>query len=450
MTSSEKVWKDPGPQDAEQNIVHLLSSGLGLADYPLAFAPRPFIFLTATQDFFPIAGAHATFAEARSVYGLLEHPERVELFEYNDTHAWSKPRREATYRWLQKWLNNRTDDGVEGDFDVEPESVLRCTPTGQLATSLGGETVQSINAAVAERLASGRHALDPQRLRVLAADRLGIASVRTSGVPQCSTAGEIARAGYRIEKIVLETEKGIRVPALVFVPASGRQRYPATLYLNSEGKSADASEEGDITALVRLGNIVVAPDLRGWGESANRTGGGLHNGTYQTAMRALLVGKTMLGMQVTDLLATYEYTTSRSDVDPARISVFGKGNGGVVGLFSAALEPRIRKAACEGSLLSYLAMARARYHHNLVQLVLPGVLQDFDLPDVAASIAPRVLWIVDPRKPSDALESQDAARREYARAFAKYKNAGAATGFRILERPESWSFEKVYRDWLAN
>jgi hypothetical protein len=167
-------------------------------------------------------------------------------------------------------------------------------------------------------------------------------------------------------------------------------------------------------------------------------------------MRALLVGKTMLGMQVTDLLATYEYTTSRSDVDPARISVFGKGNGGVVGLFAAALEPRIRKAACEGSLLSYLAMARARYHHNLVQLVVPGVLQDFDLPDVAASIAPRVLWIVDPRKPSDALESQDAARREYARASANYKNAGAVTGFRILERPESWSFEKVYRDWLAN
>jgi cephalosporin-C deacetylase-like acetyl esterase len=449
MTSSEKLWEDPGPQDAEQNIVHFISSGLGLADYALVFAPRPFLFLTATQDFFPIAGAHAAFAETRNVYGLLDHPDRVDLFEYNDTHSWSKPRREATYRWLQKWLNNRTEDGVEGDFEVEPESVLRCTPTGQLATSLGGETVQSINAALAERLASGRKALDPERSRALAADRLDIGSAGTSPVPQCSSVGEVARPGYRIEKIILDTEKGIHVPALVFVPLSGRERYPATLYLNSEGKSADASDEGEVTALVRLGNIVVAPDLRGWGESANRIRPGPHNGTYQTAMRALLVGKTMLGMQVTDLLATYEYAASRSDVNPAGISVFGKGNGGVAGLFAAALEPRISKTVCEGCLLSYLAMARAKYHHNLVELVLPGVLRDFDLPDVAASIAPRTLWIVDPRKPSDAPESQETARSEYARAFASYDRAGAAKAFRILERPEGWSFEKVYRDWLA-
>lgn len=460
MTSSEKVWKDPGPQDAEQNIVHLLSSGLGLADYPLAFAPRPFLFLTATQDFFPIAGAHATFAEARSVYGLLEHPERVEFFEYNDTHSWSKPRREATYRWLQKWLNNRTEDGAEGEFDVEPESVLRCTATGQLSTSLGGETIQSINAALAERLARERRTLDPGSLRAAIANRLGIADVRGNHASQCSNLGELARPGYRIEKITLETEKNILVPALVFVPSSSPGRHPAVLYLNAEGKSEDAADvgdlpsfvrqgEGDMASLVRQGYLVVAPDLRGWGESAGRGGSGPHNGDYQISIRALLVGRTMLGMQVTDLLSAYAYTASRADVDPARISVFGKGNGGVVGLFAAALEPGIHKVVSEGSLLSYLAMARARYHRDRVQLVLPGVLQDFDLPEVAASIAPRLLWIVDPRMPSGAAESLDAATREYAGTFTGYTNAGAGSQFRILERPEGWRFDKLYRDWLA-
>jgi hypothetical protein len=126
-------------------------------------------------------------------------------------------------------------------------------------------------------------------------------------------------------------------------------------------------------------------------------------------------------------------------VDAERIGVFGKGNGGVVGLFAAALEPRLRKTVCEGSLLSYLAMARAKYHHNLVQLVVPGVLKDFDLPELAAAVAPRALWIVAPRMPSGAPESLEEARREYAK----------APGARILERPEGWSFEKVYRDWLA-
>jgi cephalosporin-C deacetylase-like acetyl esterase len=439
MTSSEKLWADPGPQDAEQNIAGFLSSGLGLADYPLAFAPRPFLFLTATRDFFPIAGAHATFAETRRIYEALGHPEQVEFFEFDDTHAWSTPRREATYLWLQRWLNHQADDGLEGDFDTEPESALRCTATGQLATSLGGETVQSLNAALAERMAARRRSVKPAELRALIADRLGMAPLSVAAVPPCSKAGEVNRTGYRIEKIALETEKNITVPALLFLPSAGPERKAAVLYLNDEGKSAGAADDGDMASLARAGRIVLAADLRGWGESANRTGSGPHNGAYATATRALLVGRTMLGMQVSDLLSAYRYLSSRSDVDAERIGVFGKGNGGVVGLFAAALEPRLRKTVCEGSLLSYLAMARAKYHHNLVQLIVPGVLKDFDLPDLAAAVAPRALWIVAPRMPSGAPESLEEARREYAK----------APGARILERPEGWSFEKVYRDWLA-
>ena len=40
LTSSEKLWTDLGPQDAEQNIIGFLSSGLDLKDFALAFAPR--------------------------------------------------------------------------------------------------------------------------------------------------------------------------------------------------------------------------------------------------------------------------------------------------------------------------------------------------------------------------------------------------------------------------
>ena len=40
-------------------------------------------------------GAWTTFREAKLVYGLLGHGERVDLFEYDDTHGFSKPRREA-------------------------------------------------------------------------------------------------------------------------------------------------------------------------------------------------------------------------------------------------------------------------------------------------------------------------------------------------------------------
>ena len=112
-------------------------------------------------------------------------------------------------------------------------------------------------------------------------------------------------------------------------------------------------------------------------------------------MRALLVGKTMVGMQTGDVLRAFDYLVSRSDVDPGRIAIIGKGNGGVLALYAAALEPRITKVACEGAPSSYMDIVRMKIHENIIDLVAPGVLRDFDLPDVIAALKPRAVWIVN-------------------------------------------------------
>ncbi|MEK7404994.1 MAG: acetylxylan esterase, partial [Acidobacteriota bacterium] len=377
LTSWEKLWAGPGPQDAEQNFAGFLKDGLDFGDFLIAFAPKPVRMMTAIRDYFPIEGARATFAEARRVYEILGAGERIDLFEYDDPHGWSKPRREATYRWMERWLNQRIDEGAEPAFDTEPPANLNCTETGQLATSLKGETVQSLNRAVAERLHAGRAALkarDATRLRALVRASLGVEANRERK-PAVFARGEIGRDGYRIEKITLETEPGITVPALVFVPAAGARPLAAILYVNSAGKAADAAAGGDIEALALAGHIVVAPDLRGWGESGPARGAGGYSGMWQLAMRAVLVGRTMLGIQTADLLGAFDYVATREDVDPLRIAVLGKGNGGVVALAAAALEPRIRKVAVERAVLSYLEITRARLHENLAEIVVPGVLR---------------------------------------------------------------------------
>ena len=141
------------------------------------------------------------------------------------------------------------------------------------------------------------------------------------------------------------------------------------LWVNPAGKAADAGEGGPIEALVRAGNIVLAVDPRGWGESAPparpRKRRLLH--VYQTAMRALLVGKTMAGMQTGDVLRAFDYLAARHDVDSRRIAIAGKGNGGVLALYAAALEPRIAKVACQNVariLHGNRAGQDARGHHR--------------------------------------------------------------------------------------
>ena len=112
------------------------------------------------------------------------------------------------------------------------------------------------------------------------------------------------------------------------------------------------------------------------------------------------------------------------------------------------LEPRVEKVALEGTVLSYLEMARARYHEDLVASFVPGVLKDFDLPDLAAALAPRVLWIVDPRTPTKAPVSVERTHREYEPTLRAYERAGRSDAFRVLHRPEAWPMEKIYSDWL--
>jgi hypothetical protein len=64
-----------------------------------------------------------------------------------------------------------------------------------------------------------------------------------------------------------------------------------------------------------------------------------------------------------------------------RIAIIGKGNGGVLALYAAALEPRIAKVASEKAPASYMEIVRAKMHEGITEIVVPGVLRDFDLPD---------------------------------------------------------------------
>jgi hypothetical protein len=431
ITSWEKLWGSHGPQDSEQVFPEFLKDNLDFADFLIAFAPRPVKIVAAIRDAFPIEGTRTSYAEAQRIFGILGVADRAGIFESDDEHAWSKPMREATYAWFEKWLKGSGESSPEPAFETESEFNLQCTRTGQLALSLPGETVQTLNRAQAERLYPNRKAAHPGAdIRALVTARLGIDP--RAGQPIVTKRSEAAHDGYRTEEITLQTEPGITVPALVLVPETGAVRKPAIIQVDSAGKTAAMD---DLVALVKTGHIVLSPELRGWGESRAPDKSWIYPNGYQTAMRALLVGKTMAGMEVYDLLSSLDYLVSRNDVDPAQVSVIGKGNGGVVALYAAAVDHRIRKVACEGSVLSFLQVAESRFHENLADIIVPGVLKDFDLPDVGAAIAPGTLWIVSPRTPMGAVIPASRCPHVY-------------KGARVIDRPQDSLVDKVYAEWL--
>ncbi len=434
ITSWSKLWIEPGPQDAEQVFVNFIKDGFDFSDFLIAFAPKPIQMATAIQDFFPIDGARATYAEAKRVFEAADAPGRVGFFEYDDKHGWSKPRREATYRFLQKWLQQNENSAPEPDFAVEKDADLQVTPTGQVATSMKGETVASLNRAHAERIYPTRSASRSGDIRSLVSRRLRY-TLRPAK-PVASAHGSVERSGYRIDKLAIESEPGITLPALAFVPGKKQKSFPALLYLNAAGKAADAAPGGDIEALVNSGRLVLAVDVRGWGESGIADGARGYTPLYRTVMRSFLIGETFVGAQTSDALAAFAYLASRPDVDKRRVDVLGKGNGGTVALYAAALEPRIRHLAIENAIVSYMDIVRAPVHRGILDIVVPGVLADFDLPDVARAVSGRPIWVVNPRGATGKPVAIADAERQY----------GSLA--RVVERAPGAAFTETYAQWL--
>jgi dienelactone hydrolase len=418
ITSWETLWAALGPQDAEQNFPDFLRDGLDFPDFATAFAPRPFTVLAATRDFFPIEGTRAARAEISRVYSILGFGERAGYFEHDDTHSWSRPRREATYAWMERWLQGRNESAPEADTEIEPIEALNCTPTGQVLTSYDATTVQRRNAADAEGIHARRRAASPAgaaALGPLIARRLRVALPVAAGPAEAR--GFTGREGCRVERCVLETEPGIRIPILVFVPAAGGGRGPAVIAVNEGGKAEGAAPGGAYEQLARRGRVVVAADLRGLGECRTRRPAVVYSDVYDPDMRAILVGKTIAGMQVHDLLAVFAYAASRPDVDGSRIGIWGRGTAGIVALFATALEPRVARVVVAGAFLSYMDIVRARIHRGIMDAVVPGVLNDFDLPDVARFAGESRVALVNPVRPDGTPATAAEALREYGPGF---------------------------------
>lgn len=416
ISSWKAAWLDPGPQDAEQDLTNFLKDGLDFSDFLIAFAPKPIEMLTATKDFFPIAGARASYAEAHHVFSILGKADRVGYFEYDDHHGWSKPRREATYAWLEKWLQGRTKSAPEGNVVTEPVQNLNCTRTGQVATSLGGKTVQILNQEVAEKLYAHRRALNIKgqpALRGLITARLEITLPQTK--PNAQVVGRHSRDGYQLETVNIESEPGIILPTLVFIPQKPDAQRTTLIAVNEAGKAADAGPGGKLETLARRGYLVIAPDLRGLGESCPpQQGNSGYTGRFQTDMRALLVGKTMTGMRVYDLLQVFNYATTRPDVNASHIAILGKGTPATAALYAASLQPRIQKVVLQDAIPSYMDIVRAKFYRDgLMDLIVPGVLHDFDLPDIARSLSSEKVVIVNPQTPNGSAASPEKVAQQY-------------------------------------
>lgn len=396
ITTLDRLFHTIGPQDCEQHFPGQGARGIDHTDFITMRAPKPTLVLAAEQDFFDFAGTRTAVQQAEAVYRVLNRPERVGMFSFNDKHGFSRPRREAAVAWMRRWLAGDERRVEEPQLKLQTDAALEVTSAGQVIKEFADEqTVVDFSRERAAELARERKSLWQSQS---AEERLGTIR-RVIGVtgdsPAAVTAaslGTLTRDGYTVEKLRLDRPGDVPLPALLCVPQEASDKLPAAIYVDSAGKAAGLEPGGAVERLVKAGRIVLALDLRGYGETVDvKSGGRYSNHEFRTAMLAMHLGRPLLGQRVEDLLAAGEYLAAQPAVDAGDIQLLGIGRAAPVALHAAVLQPRFRSVTLRGEIRSWEHDVVARpTAPQLLELAVPGVLEHYDLPDLAAMLGERL------------------------------------------------------------
>lgn len=451
ITNFTRLFQSVGPQDAEQNFMYGTRKGLDLPDLLIARAPIPTLMLTTTEDMFPIQGAMETAREVRKVYAAYGKSQHFLMVTDEAPHMSTQKNREAMYAFFQRFLNN---PGNAGDEAVQPlpAEVLRVTKTGQVQTALQSETVFSINQrhAVnqAKALQEARKKI-PATIPEMLRKAQQLSGYRDPIVATPIMMGRIQRQGYTISKYLLQSSPYLIIPYLLLQPEKSNGK--AVVYLHPAGKQAAAGPQQEMEWLAQEGITVLAPDLPGIGEMGPGSFRGdtyIDSISYNTWFAAVLTGTSITGIHASaivqlsrllqeDLHIKEVYGLAHRQLSPAL-------------LHAAAFDTSIRKVALLQPYASYRSIVMsARYDPAFLYSTVPNSLASYDLPDLAASLAPRQLLMINVTDGNGSRPDQSSPEDDLSVIRNAYQQKQTGAHLQIITDAVATTFKQHLKNWIG-
>lgn len=264
---------------------------------------------------------------------------------------------------------------------------------------------------------------------------------------------------YARSRIVFDSEATMSVPAYLLVPHTRTEPGPAVLAIHGHGagKSTPCGLDrgldelrdeiveyhGDYAhQLASRGFVVLAPDLRGFGERADWNPPGRYQCDWNL-VSATMAGANPLTQNLWDLRCSLDVLAQHPLVDPHRIGAAGLSYGGTGTLFLAALDERVKAAVVSGYFSSWAAAHRVPWNMCGSQ-VAPGLLGRLEHVDLGALVAPRALLVETGT--DDQIFPVAAARETFATLTKVYDHLGARDRLvhDVFEAGHQWHGEQAY------
>jgi len=249
--------------------------------------------------------------------------------------------------------------------------------------------------------------------------------------------GTTQAEGFRIEKILFESQPNFPVTALLYLPdrpLGQGSRLPAIIVAPGHGPSGKASDFPFAALFARNGFAVLSYDPIGQGErlqypdpahpgqsiAARPTG---EHG--EAGLQPTLIGDSVARYFAWDGIRAVDYLLSRPEIDPARIGAYGCSGGGIMTALLGALDPRVAVIGTACFITSYDTLLPAigpQHGEQSTPNFIAGGPQGkdnlpLDFPDWVELAAPRPYAIISTSSDmfpyAGALASTTEARRFY-------------------------------------
>jgi dienelactone hydrolase len=241
-------------------------------------------------------------------------------------------------------------------LDLPPEKITAGVPAGMMHRYLlekAEHAAMRWKVDYEKRKTPAAIAAYQNGLRQKCLEALGGLPERTPLAPQ--VVGAVSRPGYRVEKIIFQSQPKHYVTALLFLPEAAHFKppYPGVLVPCGHALPAKGHPEyqsmGALLALSGMAALVYDPIDQG--ERGQYLGkGGWPNlwgcaGHTMVGMGAILLGRNTARFEIWDGMRAIDYLQSRPEINPQRIGCTGNSGGGTQTSYLMALDDRIRSAA---------------------------------------------------------------------------------------------------------
>ncbi|HSY34659.1 MAG TPA: acetylxylan esterase [Acidobacteriaceae bacterium] len=211
--------------------------------------------------------------------------------------------------------------------------------------------------------------------------------------------------GFRIQKLILDSQPGFRIPALLYLPDGqpARQKLPAILISPGHAPSGKASDYTSAATFARNGFIVLSYDPIGQGErlqypnpkDPNQSLATRPTGEHgEASLQPMLIGDTLDRYMLWDAMRGIDYLSNLPQVDPKRIGAFGCSGGGAITALLGALDKRVAAIAVACYTTSFDTLLPTLGPQDGEQSIPHFIASGFDFPDWIELAAPRPYAVV--------------------------------------------------------